>query len=633
MQDLIKRLNEATKAYDEGNPIMSDAEWDRLYFELKVLEEKTGIIYPDSPTQTINYEVVNKLSKVKHSHKMLSLEKTKNVDEVEAFLGNNDYVVMAKLDGLTCSLTYENGELVLAETRGNGVVGEDVTHNAKVISSIPQKISYKETLIVDGEIICFESDFVDFSQDYKNPRNFAAGSIRLLDAKECAGRKLSFIAWDMIKGYDEEDLFTNRLNLLQNLGFQTVPWIKENPIYAIADMKDYCQHNNYPIDGVVFKFESVKFGKSLGETSHHFKNAIAYKFADDEYETVLRDIEWSMGRTGILTPVAIFDPVDMDGSLVSRANLHNINILTDILGEPYVGQKIWIIKSNMIIPQVIRSEIVKEHNSTIPFIAKCPCCGEPTSIIESDSGTKELYCSNPLCSGKLINRLDHYLGKKGLDAKGISEATLEKLIEWGWVSNIEDIYSLYLFKDEWKKKPGFGEKSVNNILESINNSKTTTLTKFITAIGIPLIGNAMAKTLSNYFKTWEAFREAVKTGFDFSKLDDFGLITSEAILNFDYTEADKLYLYLNLEIEDVPVSNKLEGKKIAITGTLHNFKNRSELQAVIEQAGGKVVSSVTKNTSILINNDTASASSKNITAKKLNIPIITEEQFMTDYID
>ena len=633
MQDLIKRLNEATKAYDEGNPIMSDAEWDRLYFELKVLEEKTGIIYPDSPTQTISYEVVNKLSKVEHSHKMLSLEKTKNVDEVEAFLGNNDYVVMAKLDGLTCSLTYENGELVLAETRGNGVVGEDVTHNAKVISSIPQKINYKETLIVDGEIICFESDFVDFSQDYKNPRNFAAGSIRLLDAKECAGRKLSFIAWDMIKGYDEEDLFTNRLNLLQNLGFQTVPWIKENPIYAITDMKDYCHHNNYPIDGVVFKFESVKFGKSLGETSHHFKNAIAYKFADDEYETILRDIEWSMGRCGNLTPVAIFDPVDMDGSLVSRANLHNINILTDILGVPYVGQKIWVIKSNMIIPQVIRSEKVDKPDSTIPLIAKCPCCGEPTSIIESDSGTKELYCSNPLCSGKLINRLDHYLGKKGLDAKGISEATLEKLIEWGWVSNIEDIYSLYLFKDEWKKKPGFGEKSVNNILESINNSKTTTLTKFITAIGIPLIGNAMAKTLSNYFKTWEAFREAVKTGFDFSKLDDFGLITSEAILNFDYTEADKLYLYLNLEIEDVPVSNKLEGKKIAITGTLHNFKNRSELQAVIEQAGGKVVSSVTKNTSILINNDTASASSKNITAKKLNIPIITEEQFMTDYID
>lgn len=633
MRALIQKLNDATKAYDEGHPFLSDTEWDNLYFQLKKMEEDTGIIYPDSPTQTISYQVVNKLEKVTHNHEMLSLDKTKDVSVVDAFLGNNDYVAMAKLDGLTCSLTYIDGELREASTRGDGYTGENILHNAKIISSIPKTVNYKDKLVIDGEIICFVNDFETFSTDYKNPRNFAAGSIRLLDAKECASRKLSFVAWDLIVGFENENSFVKRLEILQSLGFQVVPWVKENPSYAINDIRDYCKNHNYPIDGLVFKFDDVAYGKSLGQTSHHFKNAIAYKFADEEYETRLLNIDWTMGRTGTLCPVAIFEDINIDGSIVSRASLHNINILNEILGVPYVGQKIWVIKSNMIIPQIVKaSPYQDEHNFVISIIDKCPYCGESTSIIESESGTKELYCTNPNCEGKLINRLEHYLCKKGLDAKGISEATLEKLIDWGWVSKIEDIYSLYLFKEEWKQKQGFGEKSVNNILESINNSKTTTLTKFITAIGIPLIGNTMAKTLSQYFKTWEAFREAVNTNFDFSKLDDFGFITSEAILNFDYTEADKLYLYLNFETEEVPTSNKLEGKKIAITGTLHNFKNRSELQSVIEQAGGKVVSSVTKNTHILINNDIASASAKNMTAKKLNIPIITEEQFIADYV-
>lgn len=634
MRALIQKLNDATKAYDEGHPFLSDTEWDNLYFQLKKMEEDTGIIYPDSPTQTISYQVVNKLEKVTHNHEMLSLDKTKDVSVIDAFLGNNDYVAMAKLDGLTCSLTYINGELREASTRGDGHIGENILHNAKIISSIPKTVNYKNKLVIDGEIICFVNDFETFSTDYKNPRNFAAGSIRLLDAKECASRKLSFVAWDLIVGFENENSFVKRLEILQSLGFQVVPWVKENPSYAINDIRDYCKNHNYPIDGLVFKFDDVAYGKSLGQTSHHFKNAIAYKFADEEYETRLINIDWTMGRTGILTPVAIFEDIDIDGSICNRASLHNISIAIELLGTlPYVGESIWVYKANMIIPQISKAKkrsLPEDTHITIPDI--CPICGGKTEQRTSDTGVLELYCTNPNCEGKLINRLEHYLCKKGLDAKGISEATLEKLIDWGWISKIEDIYSLYLFKEEWKQKQGFGEKSVNNILESINNSKTTTLTKFITAIGIPLIGNTMAKTLSQYFKTWEAFREAVNANFDFSKLDDFGFITSEAILNFDYTEADKLYLYLNFETEEVPTSNKLEGKKIAITGTLHNFKNRSELQSVIEQAGGKVVSSVTKNTHILINNDIASASAKNMTAKKLNIPIITEEQFIADYV-
>ena len=356
MEELVAKINNATKAYDEGHPIMTDEEWDNLYFQLLDLERDTGIVLPDSPTQKVIYDVVNALPKVEHNHKMLSLDKTKSEAEVNDFLGNHDFVAMAKMDGLTCSLRYNNGVLISAETRGNGIIGEDVTHNAKVIPSIPKEIDYKDELIVDGEIVCMWDDFQTFITNYKNPRNFAAGSIRVLDSKVCATRKLTFIAWDVIKGIGF-DTVTQNLEELREYGFEVVPWIKENPAYAINDIKDYCANHNYPIDGVVFKFDNIAYGKSLGETGHHFKNAIAYKFYDDEYETTLKDIEWSMGRTGILTPVAIFEPVDIDGSTVERASLHNINILQETLGtKPFKGQKIWVAKMNMIIPQITNSE-------------------------------------------------------------------------------------------------------------------------------------------------------------------------------------------------------------------------------------------------------------------------------------
>lgn len=356
IQELIKNLNHYTALYDAGTPDISDEEWDKMYFELKELEKETGLIYPNSPTQTVFYDVVNNLKKVEHNHKMLSLDKTKSIDEVQAFLGDKEFIAMAKMDGLTCSLRYVDGELISAETRGNGIIGEDVTHNALVIPSIPNHINLKQELIVDGEIVCLSNDFERFKQDYKNPRNFAAGSIRLLSASECALRGLTFIAWDAIEGIRYNN-FSTRLQTLQELGFTIVPWVKENVSYAIGDIQDICKRDGYPIDGIVFKFEDIAYGKSLGETDHHFKNAIAYKFYDEEYETKLLNIEWSMGRTGILTPVAIFEPVDDGDSVIERASLHNLNIMRETLGDcPHKGQKIWVCKQNAIIPQVVKAE-------------------------------------------------------------------------------------------------------------------------------------------------------------------------------------------------------------------------------------------------------------------------------------
>ena len=358
IQELIKNLNHYTALYDAGTPDISDEEWDKMYFELKELEKETGLIYPNSPTHNIIYTTVNNLKKSKHNHKMLSLDKTKSIDEIESFLGDKDFVAMAKMDGLTCSLTYFNGELIKAETRGNGLIGEDITHNAMVIPSIPKKISNLNETIVDGEVICTYKNFEPFSGQYKNPRNFASGSIRLLNSKECAARNLTFIAWDLIKGdIENNNSFKRRLITLAQLGFEVVPWVQENLAYAVKDIQDVCKQEGYPIDGLVFKFNNISYGNSLGETDHHFKNAIAYKFYDEEFETRLLNIEYTMGRTGILTPVAVFEPVDDGDSIIERASLHNLNIMKETLGDcPHKGQKIWVCKQNAIIPQVVRAE-------------------------------------------------------------------------------------------------------------------------------------------------------------------------------------------------------------------------------------------------------------------------------------
>lgn len=648
MEELVAKLNEATKYYDEGHPIMSDEEWDDLFFQLVIMEQTFGVTLEDSPTQKISYSVVNELKKAEHDHQMLSLEKTKSLETVKALMGDKSFAAMLKLDGLTCSLRYENGVLVKAETRGNGLIGEDILHNAKVIGSIPNYIATKQTLVIDGEIICSYDDFEEFSDEYKNPRNFAAGSIRLLDSSECAKRNLRFVAWDVIEGYDARGTLEHSFSMLKSLGFLVVPYriidlididdeYLEDVVTVLLDENQ--ESHKYPIDGVVFKFNDVEYGRSLGQTSHHFKNAIAYKFYDETYPTTLLDIEWTMGRTGVLTPVAKFEPIDIDGSTVEYASLHNISIMEELSGGfERIGDVLYIYKANQIIPQVSYWEHCGNYDESkhlfIPEV--CPICGQAT-IIKMDNESKMLVCPNPNCEGKLINKLDHFCGKKGLDIKGLSKATLEKLMTWGWVNNISDIMTLSNFRNEWISKPGFGQKSVDKILEAIETSKKVSLQKFISSLGIPLIGETVSKELVKYINSYEDFRQKATEKFNFAIYEGFADSKTCAIWNFDFTEADKVYNYLAIDSVEQSTDNSnnnssLNGLTVVITGKLTKFKNRAELQTVIESKGGKVVGSVSNKTNFLINNDTASNSAKNVAAKKLGIPVLSEQEFFEKFL-
>lgn len=642
---LINLLNNATKEYETGHPTMSDKEWDDLYFCLETLEKQTGIILKDSPTQSIQYEIKDKLDKIRHEHLMLSLDKTKDADVVKSFLGNKDWVATAKLDGLTCSLTYENGKLVRAETRGNGEIGEDILHNAKVVSSIPKTIPYSKRVVIDGEIICTYKDFEKYNSEFKNPRNYAAGSIRLLNSKECKERNLTFVAWDVIEFIDMPAYIQNphtlihQLGLTEDWGFRTPPviWNALGSKCSVEEAIDYIKTEaeimSYPIDGVVFKFNDLDLRKSLGATSHHFNNAIAYKFYDEEYDTVLRGIEWTIGRTGVYTPVAVFDSIDDGESIITRASLHNLSIMKKVLGEhPYIGEKIKVIKANQIIPQVTAS--FPDDNDWLAGIeplVKCPICGE-TIVTKQENDSQILICPNNKCEGKIINQLDHFVGKKGLDIKGLSIATLEKLINLGWITCKLDIFSLDKYRTEWVKLPGFGAKSVGNILSAIEAARTCELYQFISALGIPLIGSSYAKDMCKNEFSWSNIREDVKSGYDFSEWEGFGPEMNAALHAYDYTEADKIAELLTLTNSLWDITPKATNLKVCITGNLHIFKNRIALTRAIENIGGKVVSSVSRNTTLLINNDINSNSTKNLTARKLGILILTEKQFQETYL-
>ena len=637
MRDLIAKLNYHTTLYDSGKPSITDKEWDDMYFQLQELEKEFGVVLANSPTAHIDYQVVNKLNKVTHNHPMLSLDKTKDIDELVKFCNNIDCIAMAKMDGLTCSIKYQNGKLVSAETRGNGTIGEDITHNITFVKGVPIEIPIEEEFVVDGEIICTYADFEPFKDEYANPRNFASGSIRLLDARASAARNLTFVAWDCIKGFDNLSTLSEKLFKLNDLGFLFTPYIvlsaftdnitKEKINHAIYLIKDTAKEFAYPIDGIVFKYDNCKYYNSLGATEHHFKGGIAFKFYDEEYETHLRDIEWSIGKTGQLTPVAKFDDIDFGDSIVNRASLHNLNIVQQILGRPYEGQLIKVVKQNMIIPQVTWGEKIDSNNDLISWFDPpevCPICGGST-VIKDDF----LYCSNPDCDGKFINHLDHFVGKKGLDIKGLSKATLQKLINWEWVTSLKDIFHLYSYQNEWAKKDGFGSKSVMNILTAIENSKDCELWQFISALSIPLIGSTYAKEIAKKCATWDDFRNTT----DFLMWDGFGPEMSSSLLDFDYKEADELvkeeiiHLKNSLQNQQTVESN-INGKIICITGSLNHFKNRSELKSFIEEHGGKVTDSVSKKTDYLINNDINSSSSKNKKAHELNIPILTEDDLL-----
>lgn len=626
--DKIDLLNKATKAYDEGHPIMSDKEWDNLYFSIKRQADSQGI----------DYQVVSELKKVEHNHPMLSLDKTKDIEVLKSFIGDREYVVMPKYDGLSCSLLYKKGKLVRAETRGNGQVGEDITHNAMVISSIPKIINDKsEEVIIDGEILCRQNVFENnFADQYSNARNFTAGSIRLLDSKECEKRGLEFWAWALIKSdYKTSSFCDNMFHLLRNRFYDT--WISSKEIpsieYAIEVLKSWATYFFMPIDGVVVRYDDEEYSASLGNTAHHPRGALAFKFYDETYSTKLFNIEWTMGRLGTLTPVAIFEPIEIEGAVVSRANLHNISIMKELLGnKPYQGQPIEVYRSNMIIPQIYSADksgpTVRVEYFEIPKI--CPYCGAEL-VQKNENGSIVLYCNNLECESNLVVRLDHFAGKKGLDIKGLSRATLEKLINYGWISSAIDIFNLKQYRDEWIKKEGFGLRSVDKILAAIDKSKENCeLNKFISAIGIPLIGQNVAKDIAKYFSTYESFRDAINSNYDFTQIPNFGLSKAYEIMNFDYQEADKiaeLITFSAAKPEKNLLSAHLDGLTFVITGKLTEYKNRAELKSIIEENGGRVVETINKKTSYLINNDINSISAKNLAAKKANIPILSEKDF------
>lgn len=634
-RDKVELIKKYDKAYEEGNPIVSDKEYDEIYYSL---ENKPNI----------NFEIVNNLEKIEHEHLMLSLDKTKDINEVQSYFGDSEVLAMLKLDGLSVSLTYENGKLTRAETRGNGKVGENVLHNAKVISSIPTEIMIKsaktvDKIVVDGEIICKYDDFETFKEDFANPRNFAAGSLRLLDSKECANRKLTFVAWDCIEGLDYAKTLSDKLSLLTILGFCTVPCFRidydKKELYdkSVIFLKEFAERYKYPIDGYVYKFNNCEEYNSKGRTDHHFKGGLALKEYDEEHETYLEDIVWQAGRGDILTPVAIFKPIELEDSIIQRASLHNLGMLENVLGKfPHEGQKIWVSKRNQIIPYIERADknnFNKEGKDTFEVPEYCPYCGRLTKISENGD-VRFLICDNPSCEGKIINRLEHFVSKKGLDIKGLSKKTLQKLINWSWLSSLEDIFNLKEYREEWIMKDGFGILSVDKILKAIDESRTTDLSSYICAIGIPLVGKAIVELLEkNGINSYEDFRNLTLK--DLIKVDGIALAIGTNIIDFNYEEADNIYnKYINIiskskESNDNP--NILKDITIVITGKLKLFKNRNELSEKIKSAGGKVASAVSAKTTYLINNDSDSNSSKNKKAKELEIPILTEEEFLKKF--
>ena len=628
IKELTDLLNKASDAYyNTGNTIMEDREFDTLVEELRNLEQETGFVMATSPTHKVGYEVKSELQKVTHNHPMLSLAKTKNWNEFIQYFGNKDVIGMLKMDGLTCSLRYINGELVSAETRGNGEIGEDILHNIKTVKTVPQKIPYKDELIVDGEIICTYNDFKPFASEYKNPRNFASGSIRLLDSNECAKRPLTFVAWNVIKGFEDENSFLKKLYLIEKQGFTVVPWTSSFDWDAKDFLIEQAKKYGYPIDGLVGRFDDIKYGESLGATSHHSNAAYAFKFGDETYETTLRGVEWNTTRTGIIAPVAIFDEVDLDGALTTRATLHNLSIIEQL--ELGIGDTITVYRSNMVIPK-IDDNLTRSNTLKIP--KTCPCCGKPTEVKYTDN-SKVLVCTNPDCAAKKLARFTHFVSRKCMNIDGLSERTLEALISNNLIKNFRDIYHLNEHLDKLYTIDGMGKKSVENLLNSIEKSRDVKLENFIAALGIPNIGLSAAKAISKKFNgSHYDFVQALSSGYDFSQIDDFGEITNKSLHDW-WDSKDPMVKLLPMEVNfivenDASSNASLDGKSFCITGSLTHYANRDALVKVIEDNGGKYVSSVSKKTDYLINNDKTSTSGKNKRAIDLNIPIISEEDFI-----
>ena len=652
IKELIVVLNNARdQYYNNSTSPMSDYEYDNLYDELEQLEQETNIIYGNSPTQTVGYEVKSKLEKIMHSHPMLSLDKTKSVDDLAKFSNGRDCVISLKLDGLTTLCTFDNGELIQAETRGNGEIGELITHNAKVFDNLPLEIPDNHKFEIEGEAIITKEDFEKINSKlaeddkYKNPRNLASGSVRQLDSKIAKERHIRFIAWKVPYGFTR---FTDGFEYAKDQGFEVVPYVLYNSnrddINKIIDeLKTIAEEKSYPIDGLVITYNDVEYGKSLGFTGHHPRHSLAFKFYDEEVATTLKDVEWGMGKTGVLTPVAVFEPVEIEGTIVERASLHNISVMTDLLHKPFTGQEISVCKKNQIIPQVTWGEDAN-NNSDVSFIRIpdiCPICGGKTQIVK-ENDSKQLICTDPDCKGKLLGKLTHAVSRNALNIDGLSESTIEKFISLGWLTSIKDIYHLHSHEKVMKTLDGFGSKSVEKLLDSIDVSTETTLSRFLYALSIPLLGktasaaiaeavdhdfgtliNVMITEGASYFRYLPGVGDSLINSMNtyFKKhLEDVMVLSSEFMFRYPISSLK--------EAMDKIDSKKLDGKTFVITGSLKHYSNRDTAKAEILAYGGKVSDSVSAKTSYLVNNDINSSSSKNKKAKSLGIPIITEEELV-----
>ena len=639
MKELVEKLDQAAKTYyQEDREIMSNQEYDSLYDQLEQLEKETGTVLTNSPTVRVGYEAVNELPKEEHPSPMLSLDKTKDREVLRGFIGNHKCLLSWKLDGLTIVLTYENGELVKAVTRGNGIVGEVITNNARVFKNIPLRIPYKGQLVLRGEAIITYSEFErinetigDADAKYKNPRNLCSGSVRQLNNEITAKRNVRFYAFALVSAQDVD--FSNsreqQFIWLKKQGFEVVEY-KVVTSESLDEAMDYFSktivNNDFPSDGLVVTYDDIAYGESLGSTAKFPRNSFAFKWADEMRETRLVDMEWSPSRTGLINPVAIFEPVELEGTTVSRASVHNISIVKELqLG---IGDTIKVYKANMIIPQIAEN-LTRSGNLVIPD--KCPVCGREARI-RKENDVETLYCMNPDCVAKKIKSFSLFTSRDAMNIDGLSEATLEKFIAMGFIHNFGDIFEIGKYKDQIVEMEGFGQKSFDNLMVSLEKAKETTLAKVIYSLGITGIGLANAKVICKYFDDdIEKIRHAEEE--EIGAIEGIGPVIAGSMADYfksaeNNQKLDHLLSHLHLVHEETSAEQVFAGKTFVITGSVEHFSNRSEAKEFIEARGGKVTGSVTKKTDYLINNDKTSASSKNKKAQELGIPILSEEDFL-----
>ena len=640
IKDLVELLNKANKAYyQEANEIMTNFEYDKLYDELVGLEKETGMVLSNSPTVNVGYQVVSQLPKEQHNSPMLSLDKTKEVGALADFAGDRKCLLSWKMDGLTVVLTYENGELVKAVTRGNGLVGEVITNNAKTFKNIPISIPYKGRLTLRGEAIIKYSDFEQINREiedadskYKNPRNLCSGSVRQLNSQVTAERNVNFVAFALINAddVDFDNSIEQQYKWMESQGFQVVEYrvVTRNSMEdAVKYFAGKIQTYDYPSDGLVLMFDDIEYGLSLGTTAKFPRNGIAFKWEDEQAETTLKYIEWSPSRTGLINPVAVFEPVELEGTTVSRASVHNISIMEELeLGS---GDRIKVYKANMIIPQ-ISENLTKSGIDDLP--KECPVCGHATEV-KAENGIKTLYCPNSQCPAKHVKLFTLFVSRNGMNIDGLSEETLEKFIDAGYIKEFADIFHLDRYYEEIVATPGFGQNSYDNLMDSVEKARNVELSALIYSLGIPNIGSANAKLICKAFNNnIEKIRNASVE--ELIEIDGIGEIMAEKFCQYfadedNIKKLDNLLKEVNIaEPEENTTPQNMDGLTFVITGSVEHFANRNELKSYIEKHGGKVTGSVSAKTNYLINNDAMSASSKNKKAKQLGVEIVTEEVFL-----